>query len=206
MKNLIYSLFFLLSVLSFGKSPVVTSGPEVDGIKKYIENLFESSKKVNLPNSEKDKARREIDGAIDWESIASLCLGPEHTKKFKGKNFSDFKSLLREVISKTAFSRMDKFWEGGTKAQINKVEVNGNQAFVAAKFLVKEDSFGLDYYLSKKGNQWLISDIAYEELKYSANIREQLDAFLKEKSFSDLLTKLRKRSEELDKPVKTKSS
>jgi ABC-type transporter MlaC component len=71
---------------------------------------------------------------------------------------------------------------------------------------VKEDSFGLDYYLSKKGNQWLISDIAYEELKYSANIREQLDAFLKEKSFSDLLTKLRKRSEELDKPVKTKSS
>jgi hypothetical protein len=52
----------------------------------------------------------------------------------------------------------------------------------------------------------LISDIAYEELKYSANIREQLDAFLKEKSFSDLLTKLRKRSEELDKPVKTKSS
>ncbi|NDD04055.1 MAG: hypothetical protein EB078_04045 [Proteobacteria bacterium] len=85
-------------------------------------------------------------------------------------------------------------------------EVEKTQAHVSAKFVVKDDSFQLDYYLGKKGRQWLIQDIAYEELKYSSNIREQLDAFLKEKSFSELLGKLRKRREDLDKPPKTKAS
>ena len=178
---------------------------ENDILKKQLEGLFEFSKKVNLPTQEKEKARAEIEQAIDWEGIAKLCLGEANSKKYS-KGFADFRNLLREVITKTAFSRMDKFWENGTTAVIDKVEVEGVKAHVGAKFNSKSETFALDYYLSKKGSKWMIQDVAFEDMKYSVNIKEQLDAFLKEKNFNDLLEKLRKRKDELDKPSKTKSS
>lgn len=167
-------------------------------LRNQMEELFQASKLVNEPKEQK-KARLAIEKAVDWDEIATLCLGKQAAKKNQGKNFSDFRNLLREVVSKTAFSRLDKFWQNGTTATIDKVELKKNTAHVAAKFKSKEDVFSLDYYLNKKGSQWLIYDIAYEDLKYSENIKEQVDVFLKEKSFSDLLGKLRKRAEELDK-------
>ncbi|NBX75485.1 MAG: hypothetical protein EBQ92_02945 [Proteobacteria bacterium] len=194
----------LLSVLIFS---FFANATEQDALRLQLENLFEVSKKVNTPDTEREKSRKEIDGAIDWDGIAQLCLGESNFKKYKGKNFNDFRELLREVISKTAFSRMDKFWAGGTKAQIDKVDIQGKKAHVAAKFISNGEAFSLDYYLNKKGTRWIIDDVAYEDMKYTVNIKEQLDAFLKEKPFSELLVKLRKKREELDKPAKpTKSS
>lgn len=203
-KNLLLSLGCILA-LNCAFSGFVKAS-EQDDLKLQVENLFEASKKVNNPEPEKEKSRKEIDKSIDWEGISRLCLGEAHSNKYKGKNFGEFRDLLREVILKTAFSRMDKFWTGGTKAQIDKVDITGAQAHVGAKFTSNNETFSLDYYLNKKGNQWFIHDVAYEDMKYSVNIKEQLDAFLKEKSFSDLLTKLRKKREDLDKPAKTKSS
>ncbi|NDC26146.1 MAG: hypothetical protein EBZ49_18710, partial [Proteobacteria bacterium] len=115
MKKILFSLIVALNCISFAKS-ASPADTEVENIKTYLNQLFESSKKVNSTSEEKEKARKTIDSSIDWDSIATLCLGPEHAKKYAGKNFGDFRNLLREVISKTAYSRMDKFWEGGTRA------------------------------------------------------------------------------------------
>ena len=190
--------FIMAVIIPFLLLAPALRADEKEALKQQLEKLFESSKKVNTPG-EKEKSRREIEGAIDWEGIARLCLGDKNTKKYQGKNFSDFRDLLRQVISKTAFSRMDKFWSGGTKAAIDKVEVTGTQAHLGAKFNSNNETFALDYYLDKKGGRWFIVDVAYEDLKYSVNIKEQIDAFLKEKSFNDLLGKLRKKRDELEK-------
>ncbi|NBT58438.1 hypothetical protein EBT16_06605 [bacterium] len=195
---------FVLFVTMTASFPAKAS--EQDALKLQVENLFEASKKVNASEPEKEKSRKEIDGAIDWDGIARLCLGEANANKHKGKNFGEFKDLLREVVSKTAFSRMDKFWAGGTKALIDKVDIQGSQAHVGAKFVSNNETFALDYYFTKKGSRWLINDVAYEDMKYSVNIKEQLDAFLKEKPFSELLVKLKKKRDELDKPAKSKSS
>ena len=48
-----------------------------------------------------------------------------------------------------------------------------------------------------------IYDIAYEDIQYSKNIREQIDAFLKESNFASLLDKLRKRRDELGEKTAT---
>ena len=43
----------------------------------------------------------------------------------------------------------------------------------------------------------MIYDISYEDIRYSTNISEQIDAFLKDGNFATLLEKLRKRRDEL---------
>lgn len=200
-----YFLLFLVSTAL----PLLAEEPTFSGealkIKGRMDTLFEASKLVNADGATKAKARGQIEEAMDWDQIATLALGKANAKKYGGQKFADFKSLLKDVVLKTAFSRMDKFWEDGTVAKFKTIDVKGNDAHVAASFNVKDESFALDYYLLKKGANWLVYDIAYEEMKYSTNINEQIDSFLREKPFSELLGKLKKRREELDNPKPKKA-
>lgn len=166
-------------------------------IKKRMDTLFEASRKVNLTGAERSKARGEIESALDWDKVAQMCIGPTFYKKQSAANLNEFKRLLKDVITRTAYTRLDKFWADGTTYQVAKIDVKGNNAVLLSKFSVNGETFGLEYFLNKKGSNWQVWDISYENERYSVNINEQIDAFLKEKKFSDLLSKLRKRLEEL---------
>lgn len=190
---LIASLF--LGLTSFAEEQTFTG--EAAKIKSNLESLFEISKKVNAGGAVEKKARADMEKAIDWNELAEGCLGKENKKKYSSQ-FGQFRDLLKDVVIRTSYSRMDKFWEGNTTYKFEKIDVTGNKAVASAKFLVKEDSFALDYYLSKIGGDWKVTDISYEDLRYGTNINEQIDAFLKEKkSFPELLNKLKKRRAEL---------
>ncbi len=161
-----------------------------------MEELFEVSKKVNLPGAEGSKARAEIGNSVDWERISLDCIGRAAWKKQSAAKQAEFKKLLREVIEKTAYSRLDKFWKGATY-RFEKINIKGTEGTVPTKFIVDGKAFQLEYFVNEKRNKWTIHDIAYEGEQYSSNIHDQIEAFLKEKPFSDLLEKLRKRRDEL---------
>jgi ABC-type transporter MlaC component len=166
-------------------------------VKKYMEDLFEISRKVNSANtSVKNKARLQIENALDWDKVAHDCLGDNNYKKQSQKNITEFKTILKDVIIKTAYTRLDKFWNG-TSFKIDKINLKGNTAHVPGKFFVNGGTEILDYYLQEKNGKWSIVDIAYEGLRYSVNIHEQLDAYLSQNTFASLLDKLRKRRQEL---------
>lgn len=219
-------LFLALVVLGFGSFSKADDAPakpaeaakpaeggktftgEAGKLKDTMTDLFETSKKVSATEpAEKKKAQVRIEKALDWDRIAKDCLGKRWNAE-SAANRKQFKDLLQEVIVRTAFSRLDKFWKDTKKYDFEKVELKGGNAHVAAKFLVDKEDFLLEYYLAKTGGQWLIYDVAYEDLKYSENISEQISAFMKDNNFNTLLDKLRKRRDELkeDKPAETKKS
>jgi ABC-type transporter MlaC component len=197
--KIIPSFLLMAFVSSFFLSlPLQADGTGgVKEITQRLEELFAASKNVNAAGDEKQKARDTIEKSMDWEKIAQMCLGAKTAKRNAGKNLEEFKNLLKEVVVKTAYTRLDKFWDGNTKYKFENIELTGNTAKVPTKFFVKGEPFMLEYYFSKKGDQWLIYDISYEEVRYSTNISEQIDAFLKEGNFATLLSKLRKRRDEL---------
>jgi len=194
MKNICFGI--LLFVLPLRAADVSTETAE---IKKQLENLFSESRKVNSATAkEKATSRAKIEAALDWDRIARDCLGAKETKKQGAASFKQFNNLLHDVIVKTAYTRLDKFWDGGTTYTFTKVDPKGKDAHVVVEFKVGEDPFNLDYYLTKKGPNWVVYDISYEGLRYSENINEQIVAFLKEKGFISLLDKLKKRRDELE--------
>lgn len=192
-------LTLLCLVPSFLFSAPIPDEPKYTGeaekLRMHFDDLFDASKKVNSPK-EKATARRKIALAFEWDRIGKECLGRSNWAKALPSNRAEFSSLLKDVITRTAYTRLDKFWDGATP-RFEVIDVKGNEAHVLCRFHFQEESFTLDYYLSKQGPKWLIYDLAYEGLKYSANINEQIDAFLKEKNMSELLGKLRKRRDEL---------
>jgi len=164
-------------------------------LKKRVDSLFDSSKRVNGKGQK--KARSHIILSMDWAKIAKLCLGNATWKKSSSKNRGQFQGLLKDVITMTAFSRMGKFW-GGTTYQITSIEIKGRGAVLTTVFTDKHDEeYTLTYYFTKKRGKWLMHDLAYESLVYSEQINEQISFFLKEKAFKELLGKLRKRKADL---------
>lgn len=180
-----------------------TTAPEFTGkaleVKKKLEVLFDFSKDVNNADAKKrSAARAAIDSALDWDKISEDAIGAGEWKKLSAANRSSFRDLLKDVIVRTAYTRLDKFWEGGTTSAFQKIEMDpSNKAHVVAVFTVKNEPFSLDYYVHSKAGKWLVYDIAFEGERYSVNINEQIAAFLNEKSFTVLMEKLRKRRTEL---------
>ena len=203
-KHFLIFTFFLSVLLSIQPIMADTAGVSRQLTTK-LDALFKASRSVNADGEEKVKARNQIEGSMDWEKIAQVCLG-NYAKRNAGKNLNDFKTLLRDVVVKTAYSRLDKFWDGNTSYKYEKIEFKGGSAKVPCKFTVKGEPFVLEYFFSEKGNQWLIYDISYDDVRYSTNISEQISAFLKEKSFAELLGKLRKRKDELSEDAKPRKS
>jgi len=184
------------------------TGKQLD-IQKKMEGLFEQSKHVNhLEAKKRNEARAAIGTALDWEKVAEDAIGSAEWRKLSGGNRNAFRDLLKDVIERTAYTRLDKFWEGGTTSAIEKIDLAGNKAHVVGKFTVKNEPFTLEYYLYSKGSKWMIYDLAFEGERYSININEQITAYLAEKNFNSLLDKLRKRQAELKadgaKPAKSK--
>lgn len=174
----------------------VFTGEELK-LKNRLDTLFELSKKVNssLPN-EKKNARKEIEISMDWERVAEICLGKKQWNRQSVASRNRFRELLKEVIVRSAYGRLDKFWKDAIY-RFEPFKIQNNSTMVLAKFLVESSTLELEYYLHRVQGQWKIFDIAYEGERYSVNIQKQLEEFLAEFSFKELLGKLKKRRDEL---------
>lgn len=171
---------------------------EAKKIEDQLTTLFDHSRKTNVPGAEGKQAREAVGNALNWDRVAKDCLGAGRWKSTSEKNRNEFRGLLKDVVEKTAYSRLAAFWKGGTTYSFKTIDVKSNEAHVVSDFNVNGDIASLEYFLEKKGSDWKIFDIAFEGLRYSKNINEQVEAFLKEKGFPNLLTQLRKRLEELN--------
>lgn len=173
-------------------------------LKEAMVELFEASKGANAADPAlRKKSRERVDRAMDWERIARDCFGKNRWGAQSAKNRKDFRELLQDVVIRTAYGRLDKFWKDTKKYDVDKIEIKGTTAHVATKFLVDKEDFLLEYYLTKESKDWKIYDIAFEDLKYSENISEQINAFMKDNNFNTLLDKLRKRRDELKEDKKS---
>lgn len=177
-----------------------TFSGEAAKIQEHLTSVFESARKVNADGADKAPARDKVQKSMDWERVAKDCLGAGEWKKAGAANQKAYKDLLQDVIIRTAYTRVDTFMKGATYT-FKDIKVKGKEAQATVIFKQGVDEFTLDYYLSKGAAGWLVYDIAFEEIRYSENIREQIQAFLadkgKAKGFSSLLAKLKERRDKL---------
>ena len=187
-------LLLLLFVSSAFRVHHLIALDDSDYVKQTIESLIAASKQILDTSDEGQANRKKIEAALNWNAISEKCLGRDLWEK---KKATPFPTLLREVVTKTAFSRIAKLWKEVKKFEIKSVTLAGTHAVVKARFVAKQ-TFAITYYFGKKDGHWLIDDIAYDDLLYSENISEQINGFLKSHSFSQLLAKMKKRLPELD--------
>src|SRR6266581_1481264 len=83
------------------------------------------------------------------------------------------------------------------RAAVRNEAVDGDYATVRARVVTKQrGDIPVDARMIRRGDRWLIYDIAVENISLIANYRAQFDRIIRSASYQDLVTRLKTKREE----------
>jgi phospholipid transport system substrate-binding protein len=186
-------LVLLLGVLS-----PAWAGPPTDTLREYTEAvqkvLDDPALKAEDRRHERRAAVRKLaTEAFDIQETARRALGPHWQQRTPAER-EEFVQLFADLLERTYISKIDLY--GGEKMRFTDERIDGDTAVVRAKVVTKQGTeVPVEGRMHKRGDRWLIYDVAIENISLIANYRSQFDRIIRTSSFNDLIKRLRNRGE-----------
>jgi phospholipid transport system substrate-binding protein len=163
------------------KQPVDTN------IKKVIKVLKNPS--LSMKQKEK-KSMKIMDPLFSYPTMAKISLG----KKWKGLSKKEKKSFTKAFEHKMKYAYIDKLKLYHDQKVITSApkKVKKNRITLTTKVIGSGETFKIvnSFFKKKKSNQWYIYDVKLAGVSIIQTYRKQFSAFLKTKSFQQLLKSL----------------
>lgn len=175
----------------------------LDYIKARESVLRELIYKKVKPNSSQEKKRDEelnkiVDELIDFREIAKRSLGSQWDKIDENKR-EEYVSVLHEVVRKNYLKRIRNI-KKDYQIQYKGYKVEGEEATVVTIAKVKEENEWVEveivYHLRRDKEKWKIIDIETDGVSLIRNYKTQFLKIIKEKSFDELLNRLKNKLKE----------
>lgn len=181
-------IFATFLILTISNAYSYSDAPE-----ELVKQIFQSAQKLKTDDQQK------IESRIDFSEMSRAILAEEF-KKQGPEEIKWFTSTIKEIITKSVYPSAPKFLEN-VKITYKKTQITGAKAKVSSSVSKKGESTDVDYILSKQGDEWKIIDVSIDEESWVKTINEKVQKTLKEKGWSGLKNLLKKRLEDLNKPV-----
>lgn len=161
----------------------------------------EVQKLLQSPDATTEKLAARADDFVDFGELAKRAMGAEWPKLNK-KQQDDFtltmKGLLRASYAQKA---VNDGRGGGAKVEYGAEKVEGNEAVVSTRLLVKQDTYPVVYklYRSDPKGPWRIYDVITDEVSLVGGYNDQFRQVMGNKGFDGLLKSLQTRRDSLEK-------
>lgn len=147
------------------------------------------------------KLAARADEFVDFGELARRAMGAEWPKlnKKQQDDFSDaMKGLLRASYAQKA---VNEGRDGSAKVEYGEEKVEGNEAVVNTKLLVKQDTYPVVYKLYRPDpkSPWRIYDVITDEVSLVTTYSDQFRQVMAKKGFDGLLKSLRDKQASLEK-------
>jgi phospholipid transport system substrate-binding protein len=148
------------------------------------------------------KLAARADEFVDFVELAKRAMGTEWPKLNK-KQQEDFgqtmKGLLRASYAQKAVN--DGRGGGGAKVEYVEEKIDGNEAVVSTKLVVKQDTYPVVYKLYRADAKavWRIYDVVTDEVSLVATYSDQFRTVMDKKGFDGLLKSLKDKQASLEK-------
>lgn len=163
---------------------------------KEIINTISEKSQLTMDKQKGDESRKSIREFIDFDVLARDSLGKQW-QKISAKDKSEFKNTLQEIIERTVFPKSPEFFKN-TKIEVKEEKLETSKGYLKANVEQKEKSATVELWLQKaKADEWKIVDLAIEEERWVNNLKDQFEEVIKQKSFPELLKKMKKRLSDL---------
>jgi len=147
----------------------------------------------NKALSQKQKEKKSItvmDSVFDYSTMAKISL----SKKWKTLSATEKKQFTKAFEKKIKHSYIDKLRLYNNQKVITKQlkKLKSTRITLETQIIGKTDTYKVIYlfYKDKKKNQWYIYDVKLVGVSIIQTYRKQFSAFLKTKSFNQLLKSL----------------
>jgi phospholipid transport system substrate-binding protein len=186
-----------LALLVAGLSPAWAGAP-TDTLREYTEAvqkvLDDPALKTDARRGERRAAVRKLAiEAFDVQETAQRALGP-HWQQRSPAEREEFVGLFADLLERSYIAKIDLY--GGERLRFTDERVDGDSAIVRARVTTKTGTeVPVEGRMHKKGERWLIYDVAIENISLIANYRAQFDRIIRTSSYAELVKRLRTRGE-----------
>jgi len=162
----------------------------------------EVQKVLQAPDASTSKLAARADEFVDFVELAKRAMGaewPKLNKKQQDEFSQTMKGLLRASYAQKAVN--DGRGANGAKVEYGEEKVDGNEAVVNTKLLVKQDVYPVVYKLYRADPKatWRIYDVVTDEVSLVATYSDQFRQVIGKKGFDGLLKSLKDKQESLEK-------
>ncbi|HUM15488.1 MAG TPA: ABC transporter substrate-binding protein [Candidatus Nitrosotalea sp.] len=165
----------------------------VDRVLKTLEDpLLKGEAKVPDRRAAVRKIANEI---FDFGEIAKRSLA-RHWQPLSETQRNEFVGLFADLLERSYISKIETY--GGEKIQYTAERTDGDYATVSTKIITKNGTeVPVDYRMVKRGERWLVYDVSIEGVSLVSNYRTQFNKIIQTSSYSELVSKLRSKQDEL---------
>jgi phospholipid transport system substrate-binding protein len=193
MKRIVVRL--LVAMLLLALAGPVSAGAPTDQARQYTDQVRKVLEDPTLQPADRRAAVRKIAIEIfDLAETAKRALG-RHWQTRTAAEREEFTELFADLLESTYISRIDQY--GGERLTYVSEAVDGDFAVVRAKIVRPQGAeVPVEARMLRRGDRWLIYDIAIEGISLIGNYRSQFDRIIRTSSYEELVKRLRTKRDE----------
>jgi phospholipid transport system substrate-binding protein len=194
MRNL--ATFAVAIGLLLASLPVAWAGPPTDTVREYTDAVQKVLEDPALRKEDRRASVRKIASeAFDVSESARRALGLHWQQRTPAER-EEFVQLFGDLLERTYIAQIDLY--GGERLRFTEEKLDGNLAIVRAKLVTKQGTeVPVEARMNRKGERWLIYDVAIENVSLISNYRSQFDRIIRQNSYPELVKRLRNHGEML---------
>lgn len=191
MKHLIIAVALAVAAPAFAGGGPSATLKQING---ELDRLLRQKADSGSPaeKKQKDELRALAERLLDYAELSKRALAP-HWEKLSKPQRDDFVGTLRELIERNYVKQLKSSLEYHVVYKNEQVEAD--EATVTTVVKVKTQGKTTDaeivYKLRKAADKWLVWDVITDEVSLVRNYRSQFHKIISEKSFDELLKKMK---------------
>lgn len=186
---------WLVAIVLVGAAGTVHAGAPTEQVRQYTDQVQRVLQDPTIRPADKRAAVRKAAAEIfDVQETARRALG-RHWQGRSPAEREEFVQLFADLLERTYIHKIDLY--GGERLVYTHETVDGDHATVRAKVVTRQGTeVPVEARLHRRGDRWLIYDVAVENISLIANYRSQFDRIIRAASFEKLMSRLRSKREE----------
>jgi phospholipid transport system substrate-binding protein len=181
---------FAVGLMTLAVTAPAWAGAPTEQVRQYTDHVQKILEDPALRSADKRAAVRKVAIEIfDVNETAKRALGP-HWQARTASERNEFVQLFADLLERTYISKIDLY--RGERLRYTAEAIDGEFATVRAKVVTNKGAeVPVEARMLKRGDQWLIYDIAIENVSLISNYRTQFDRIIRTASFGELVRKLK---------------
>jgi phospholipid transport system substrate-binding protein len=176
--------------------PAAWAGAPTDTVREYTDAVQKVLEDPALRKEDRRASVRKIASeAFDVNESARRALGLHWQQRTPAER-EEFVQLFGDLLERTYINQIDLY--SGERLRFTEEKMDGDLAIVRAKLVTKQGTeVPVEARMNRKGERWLIYDVAIENVSLISNYRSQFDRIIRQNSYPELIKRLRSRGEML---------
>jgi len=187
-------LFFLLSVAGSAYA-----GAPTDQMRQTVDKVIDilKNKELKKPANER-KRRAEIRSAVserfDFADMAKRSLGI-YWRQRTPEERKEFVPLYSDLLERTYVKKIEGYTD--EKIAYTGEKINDSHAVVDTKVITsKNQEIPIQYRMLNEDGKWMVYDVSIEGVSLINNYRNQFSNIIHQKSYEELVKKLKSKEQE----------